>query len=89
MKNLTTKLVSEKELQRVKDMFKGRMAIFQESSDNVASWHGRHIILRGKAITPDEFIKNVLKVKPTDIRRVAKELFCAQNVHRMCKGCIG
>lgn len=74
-KKLTTKLVSEKELQRVKDLFKGRMAIFQEASDNVASWHGQHIILRGKVITPDEFIKNVLKVKPEDIRRVANEIF--------------
>ena len=80
-KKVTTKLVSEKELQRVKDLFKGRMAIFQEASDNVASWHGRHIILRGKAISPDEFIENVLKVKPKDIRRVAKKIFVNEGLN--------
>ncbi len=80
-KKVTTKLVSEKELQRVKDLFKGRMAIFQEASDNVASWHGRHIILRGKAITPDEFIKKVLAVKAKDIQRVAKEIFVNEGLN--------
>lgn len=74
-KKIKNKPVSEKELKRVKDMFKGRMAIFQESSDNVASWYGRNIILRNDAITPDESIKKVLAVKASDIQRVAREIF--------------
>ncbi len=80
-KKITTTLVSEKELQRIKDLFKGRMAIFQEGSDNVASWYGRHIVLRGKALTPDEFIKKMLDVKAEDIRRVARKIFIDEGLN--------
>jgi predicted Zn-dependent peptidase len=80
-KKIKNKLASEKELKRVKDMFKGRMAIALESSDNVASWYGRNIILRNNAITPDEFIKKVLAVKASDIQRVAREIFIDQGLN--------
>ncbi len=75
------KLVSEKELQRVKDLLKGRLAIFQEGSDNMASWYGRHAILRGEVISPDEFVKKILDVKPRDIQRVAKEIFVNEGLN--------
>lgn len=80
-KKIKNKSVSEKELKRVKDMFKGRMAISLESSDNVASWYGRNIILRGSAIMPDEVVKKVLAVKVDDIQRVAREVFVNQGLN--------
>jgi predicted Zn-dependent peptidase len=72
---LKKELVKEKELRRIKDLFKGRLTIQLEASDLVASWYARQTILRGQALTPDEFINKVFKVKPKDIQRVAKEIF--------------
>lgn len=67
--------VSAGELARTKNLIRGRFAIQLESSDNIASWYGKHMVLRDKIITPEEFLKHVDKVSAEDIKRAAREIF--------------
>jgi len=86
-KKITKKLVDPTELKKAKDLIAGKTAIQLESSDNVANWYGRQIVLgktverenkkkkKVKIITPEEVLKEIKKIKPADIKRVSKELF--------------
>ncbi len=67
--------VGAEELARTKNLIRGRLAIQLESSDNVASWHAKHMVLRDKILTPEEFLKAMDKVSAEDIRRVARDIF--------------
>ncbi|MBU4347289.1 insulinase family protein [Patescibacteria group bacterium] len=74
-KKLAETLVDKKELERTKNLIRGRAAIQLESSDNVASWYGKHMVLRDKILTPEEFLKAMDSVTVKDIQRVAREIF--------------
>ncbi|MCU0680154.1 MAG: insulinase family protein [Planctomycetes bacterium] len=74
-KKITKDGVSKEELQKVKDMIKGRLDLQLEASDNVAEWCARQMVTRGKIISILEFIKRINRVKAEDIKRVAKEIF--------------
>lgn len=74
-KKLKNGLVDKKELNRVKDMIKGRANIGLEASDNVANWYANRVILRNKISTPEEYLKKIQEVSARDIQRVAKEIF--------------
>ena len=70
-----TELVDEKELNKVKTIIKGKLAIQLEQSDEVAEWLAESHTLRNKIQTPQEFINKVEKVSAEDIKRVANALF--------------
>jgi len=74
-KKLTCDLVKKKELERTKDLIRGRATIQLESSDNMASWYGRQATLRDKILTPEGFFNKIDKVKTEDIKRVAQQVF--------------
>lgn len=74
-KKLAETLVDKKELERTKNLIRGRAAIQLESSDNVASWYGKHMVLRDKILTPEEFLKAMDSVTVKDIQRVARDIF--------------
>jgi len=80
-KKISEELVSEAELQRTKDMVKGRFAISLEASDDLANWYGRQAILRKKYLTPAEYMLEIEKIKPADIKRVAKKIFIEKNLN--------
>ncbi len=67
--------VSKEELQKVKDLIRGRLTIQLESSDANASWYARQMVLRNEAITPLEYLKKVNHVTAKDIKRVAESIF--------------
>ena len=85
-KKISKQLVDPKELKKVKDFIEGKIAIHLEASDNVANWYGRQIVLgktvereeknkKVKIISPEEALKEIRKIKSSDIKRVAGELF--------------
>ncbi|MEK7097740.1 MAG: pitrilysin family protein, partial [Patescibacteria group bacterium] len=74
-KKLKTELVGKEELQRVKDLINGRVAIQLESSDSNANWYAKQLLLQNKVVTPDEYLKKINKVSPKDLMRVANEIF--------------
>lgn len=80
-KKLAKTLVDKKELERTKNLIRGRLAIQFESSDNVASWYGKHMVLRDKILTPEEFLKAMDKVSAEDIKRVARDIFDSKKLN--------
>lgn len=72
---LTKNLVNKKELQKIKDLIRGRMAIQLEASENTADWYCRQAILRNKILTPEKFLDCVDKITSKDIQRVAQSIF--------------
>lgn len=80
-KKVTEELVPDEELNRAKDMLRGRLAISLEASDDLANWYGRQAIYRKKYITPTDYIEEITKVTATDLRRVAKKIFVEHNLN--------
>ncbi|MCD4693768.1 insulinase family protein [bacterium] len=67
--------VGEEELQRNKDLIKGRTMIQLESSDRVATWYARQGIFRKDLSDWKEFIKSINKITVNDIKRVSEDIF--------------
>ncbi len=67
--------VPEEELQRTKDLIRGRSVIRLESSDDMANWYGKQAALKDAVRTPEQFFSEVDKVSCEDIKRIAKDIF--------------
>ena len=80
-RKLKNDLVNKKELQRVKDLIKGRSVIQLEASDSVAGWYGRQAILRNHVLPPEHYFKKISAVTAHDVRRVAQEIFVNQGLN--------
>jgi len=80
-KKISEELVPEDELNRAKDMLKGRLAISLEASDDLANWYGRQFIYRKKYLTPDNYLEEINKITATDLRRVARKIFVEHNLN--------
>lgn len=65
--------VGKVELDKAKEMAKGRLLLRMEDSRNVAGWLGGQELLMGKILTVDEVVRNIDAVSATDIKRVARE----------------
>jgi predicted Zn-dependent peptidase len=84
-KKITRSLVGKTELQRTKDLLRGRLALQLETSDNLAEWYGRQAILNHtlartikyseRLFSPAEYIKEIDKITAIDLRRVARQIF--------------
>ena len=66
--------VTEVELDRAREMAKGRLLLALENSRNVANWLGAQEILTGKIMTVDEITAKIDAMTVSDIRRVAERL---------------
>ncbi len=74
-KKLVNEPVSDEELNRTRDMIKGKLAIYLESSDAVANYYAKQSVTRKKLRKPEEFIAQLEKVTAKDIQKLAKEIF--------------
>lgn len=74
-KNLGEDLVSEEELKKAKDIFRGRLALRLEASDDVANWYGHQAIFKEKLTSPKEFLAEIDKIKAVDLKRLASKIF--------------
>jgi len=85
---LTTELVPDEELTRVKNLLKGKTPLSLESSDEVAEFYARQAVLlfeqenpRRGIIKPDELLKGIDGVRAEDIQALAKKLFRPENLN--------
>ena len=87
-KKIKTELVGIDELDRIKDMILGRMAIQIESSETQANWYARQAVmwdtlkrkdkkidLNRKISSPEEYFKLIQNIKAQDIKKVATKIF--------------
>jgi len=74
-RKLTTELVPEEELRRAKEVFKGRLFLQLEASDNLATWYARQTIYRHQILSPEEVTRQIEAVSAESLRALARRLF--------------
>jgi predicted Zn-dependent peptidase len=73
--NMVKGLFSVDDVNRSKEMLKGRLLISMENSFNISHFFGNKKLLEQKIETPEEIIKKILSVKKEEIVKLAKEIF--------------
>jgi predicted Zn-dependent peptidase len=80
-KKLTTELVPEAELRKVKDYIIGNTFLSLESSDSIANFIGGQEVLKGEVKKPLELTAKIEKVTAREIQKVAQEIFQNKNLN--------
>ncbi len=75
LKKIADEAPAEDELARAKEFQIGQMELGLESTMNHMLWVGESLVCLGRCKTPKEVMGRVNKVKPGDVRRVAREIF--------------
>lgn len=75
IEKLKNETISEKELQKAKEMERGRLAIRSESTNFLAEYFGVDFVLDRKIETFEEYLTKIDAVTAEDIQVVANELF--------------
>jgi predicted Zn-dependent peptidase len=78
--------ISESELNKAKEMAKGRLLLSMENSRNVAGWYGAQELLTGKIMTVDDVTQIIEKLTLDDIKRVAQDLFVTSKLNLAAVG---
>ena len=81
--------VLEKELDKAKELAKGRLLLALEDSRVVANWFGAQEILTNRILTIDEVISTIDAITTEDLRRVAQQLFIAKKLNLAVVGPVG
>jgi predicted Zn-dependent peptidase len=79
--NMAKGLFSDDDINRAKEMLKGRLLLSMEDSFNIAHFFGNKKLLENKIETPEEIIKKILSVKKEEIIELAKEIFAKNKVN--------
>ena len=74
-KKLKDEKVSEKELNKVKEILIGGMKMGLESTDEVATFYGGQEVMREHIETPEEKAKKIKKVTAAEVQKIAREIF--------------
>lgn len=75
LSSLRDKIVSEKELSKVKEYLIGSMYLGLESSDSLADFYGSQEIMKKPIRKPEDIVKEINAVTAEDILNLAKEIF--------------
>ena len=79
LERTTQEKVTEDELKKAKEMIRGGVAIWSESTNFLAEYFGTNFVLDRKIETFEEYLKKIDEVTKEDIQAVAKELFQKNN----------
>lgn len=74
-KKISQKKISNSELKKIKENFKGKLALTLESSDAKAVFYAGQELLEKKILTPKEIFAKIDKITASDILKVAKDIF--------------
>ncbi len=73
-------LVPDSELNKAKELSKGRLLLRMEDSRNVNGWLGGQEILTNKIMTVDEVIECIDSVTPEQVRDIARDLLVGERL---------
>lgn len=73
--------ISETELNKAKELAKGRLLLSLENSRNVAAWLGGQEMLTNNILTVDDVISLVDAVTAEDLKRVAEQLLTGEKLN--------
>ncbi len=80
-KNLAQKIITEQELKKAKDYLKGNLVLSLESSDALASFYAGQELLTNRILTIKEECVKIDKVKASEVRALAKEIFKKESLN--------
>ena len=72
---LKIELVSEEELNKVKEYLIGNMKLSLESSDDIANFYGGQELLKHELKNAEEKAKEIRKVTSSQIQKLSKQIF--------------
>ncbi len=85
---LTTELMSDEELNKIKGLIHGKLPLSLEGSDDNAQWYAQQIVIlkqqtnpKRDVRTPEEFLTAIDKVTAEDIQRLAQKIFQTNNLN--------
>ncbi len=82
LKKLKTELVSEAELQKVKQNLIGSLSLGLETSDSLAQFYGGQEIMHDNIIiTPKQLIEEINSINSQQIKDLAEEIFIDKNLN--------
>jgi predicted Zn-dependent peptidase len=64
---------TDRELRQARDYLIGQMEIALESTDSQMMWLGEQLLGYGKVIPAEEIKRRVYEVRPSDVRKAARE----------------
>lgn len=73
--------VSDKELEKVKSLIIGNMKMSLEATDDIANFYGGQELIKKEIKTLEDKIKEIKKVTPLDIQKMAKLIFKTKNLN--------
>jgi predicted Zn-dependent peptidase len=79
-------IIPEVELNKAKELFKGRLWLRMEDSRSVAGWLGGQEILTGEILTVDEIIAIVGAITAGELQKLAKELLLGEKLRLAAVG---
>jgi len=80
-KDLKTKKITERELQKAKDYLKGTTSLSLDSSDTQASFYAAQELLEKNILTPQEKFKKIDAVTVADIKKIAEDIFVPEKLN--------
>ncbi|OGE31380.1 hypothetical protein A2631_06070 [Candidatus Daviesbacteria bacterium RIFCSPHIGHO2_01_FULL_44_29] len=89
LEKTTKKAVSKAELEKAKEMERGRLALRSESTNFLAEHFGTKFVLDRELETFEDYLKKIDKVTTDDIQQVAIDLFKPQKYNLEMIGPIG
>jgi predicted Zn-dependent peptidase len=69
------------ELQKAKEVSKGRLLLRMEDTRSVSSWLGAQELLWGEVKTPEEIVRAIDQVTEDDVQRVAEKLLATDKLN--------
>ena len=78
--------VPEAELNKAKELFKGRICLRMEDSRAVSGWMGSQEILTGEILTVDDVIARIEAVTTADLKRIAIEILTGDKLRMAAVG---
>ena len=81
VRNIKKDAVSEEELNKAKEFTIGNFLMEIESSDQQSMYYGLQELLRQKTKTAQEVVKEIKKVTPRQIQKVAQDIFQNKNIN--------
>lgn len=80
-KKLKEEIISETELNKVRDRISGKQAIGLETSDEMAEFFGLQEILKKEVKTPEEIVEELRKVSQNEIKDLANQIFKEESLN--------
>lgn len=89
LRAIAAKPIGADELRRAKDHLRGKLTLAFEDSSVFADWYGRQWLFQRKQESPEERLKRIEAVRPSDIKHLASGIFKKEHMAAAAIGPLG